>query len=90
MSEERTGDFMRLLIWMRTEEDAACLVQELTVYSPTRRRSALLLELPDNQGPAYLLGLLAAVETCLKAHDISSARIELDGKPYLLEPRPQD
>ena len=79
---------MRLQIWMRSEKDAACLVQELAVYSPKRTRSALRLELPDNQGPAYLLGLLAAVETCLRAHDISSARIELDGKPYMLEPRP--
>ena len=82
---------MRLLqIWMRSQEDAACLVRELAVYSPRRRRSALLLELPDDQGQAYLLGLLAALETCLRANDISSARIELDGKQYLLEARAKD
>jgi hypothetical protein len=34
-----------------------------------------------------VLGLLAALEICLRANDISSARIELDGKPYLLEAR---
>jgi hypothetical protein len=79
---------MRLLqIWMQSEEDATCLVRELAVYSPRRTRSALLLELPDDQGQAYLLGLLAALEVCLRSHDISSARIELDGKQYLLEAR---
>jgi hypothetical protein len=72
---------------MQSEEDAAFFVRELAVYSPRRRRSALLLELPDDQGQAYLLGLLAALETCLRANDISSARIELDGKQYLLEAR---
>jgi hypothetical protein len=79
---------MRLLqVWMRSEDDATCLVRELAVYSPRRRRSALLLELPDDQAQAYLLGLLAAIEACLRANDMSCARIELDGKQYLLEAR---
>jgi hypothetical protein len=76
---------MRLLqIRARTDHDAACLMRELAVYSPNRRRRALLIELPGDRSENHLLGLLAALETCLNAYDIPSVRIELDGKPYLL------
>ena len=34
-----------------------------------------------------MLGLLAAIETCLVANDIRSVRVELDGRPYLLAPQ---
>jgi hypothetical protein len=76
---------MRLLqIRARTDQDAAYLMRELAVYSPTRRRTALLIELPGDRLENHLLGLLAALETCLNAYDIPSVRVELDGKPYLL------
>jgi hypothetical protein len=85
MSGRGWGDLMRLLqIRARTDEDAACLMRELAVYSPKRRRRALLIELPGDRSENPLLGLLAALETCLNAYDIPSVRVELDGKPYLL------
>jgi hypothetical protein len=33
-----------------------------------------------------VLGLLAAVETCLTANDIRSVQVELDGRSYMLAP----
>ena len=78
---------MRLLhIRARTEADAACLMLELSVYAPKRMRRTILVELPE-RSETVLLGLLAAVETCLSANDIRSVRIELDGRSYLLTPK---
>ncbi len=77
---------MRLLqIRVRTDEDADCLVRELAVYSPKRSKRSILIEL-EERSQTDLLALLAAVETCLRANDIRSVRIELDGKKYTMAP----
>lgn len=76
---------MRLLhIYARTDAEAACLMRELLVYSPSRSRRTLLIELSVDQPERQLLGLLSAIETCLIANDIATVRVELDGRPYLL------
>ena len=76
---------MRLLqIRAQTDEDAACLMRELAVYSPKRSGKTLLLEVSADRPEQQLLGLLSATETCLSANDIRSVRVELDGQPYLL------
>ena len=59
-------------------------MRELIVYSPTRSRRTLLIELSADQPERQLFGLLSAIETCLIANDIASVRVELDGRPYLL------
>ncbi|MDP9222499.1 MAG: hypothetical protein M3P18_01320 [Actinomycetota bacterium] len=77
---------MRVLqIRSRTDADADCLMQELAAYSPTRSRAAILVEL-EERSEADLLGVLAAVETCLSANEIRSVRIQLDGRSYMLAP----
>jgi hypothetical protein len=79
---------MRLLhIRARTNENAACLMRELAVYSPSRSRTTLSIEVEGERTERHLLGLLAAIETCLNANDIRSVRVELDGRPYLLAQR---
>jgi len=60
-------------------------MRELAAYSPARSRRAITVELDDRSETA-VLGLLAAVETCLTANDIRSVRIELDGRSYMLAP----
>ena len=75
----------RLQIRARTNADADCLMRELAAYSPTRSRGAILVEL-DERSEADVLGVLAAVETCLSANDIRSVRIQLDGRSYMLAP----
>jgi hypothetical protein len=78
---------MRLLqIRGRNDADMQCLVRELAVYSPQRLRRSVLIEL-EHRSEAEVLGLLAAVETCLAANDIPNVRIELDGSAYVMEPR---
>lgn len=77
---------MRLLqIRTRTDQDADCLVRELAVYSPRRLRRSVLIEF-EQRSETDLLGLLSALETCLTANDISSVRIELDGRSYAMVP----
>jgi hypothetical protein len=44
----------------------------------------------EGRSEAEVLGLLAAVETCLSANDIPNVRIELDGGSYVMEPRRLD
>ena len=75
----------QLQIRARTDEDVDCLMRELAVYSPARSRRAITVELDDRSETA-VLGLLAAVETCLTANEIRSVRIELDGRSYMLAP----
>jgi hypothetical protein len=78
---------MRLLqIRAQSDEAVQCLVRELVVYSPQRLRRSVLIEL-EHRSEAEVLGLLAAVETCLAANDIPNVRIELDGSSYVMEPR---
>jgi hypothetical protein len=60
-------------------------MRELAAYSPTRSRSAILIEL-EERSETDVLGVLAAVETCLNANEIRSVRIQLDGRPYMLAP----
>jgi hypothetical protein len=58
---------MRLLqIRARSDEDVQCLVRDLAVYSPQRLCRSVLIEL-EHRSEAELLGLLAAIETCLPA-----------------------
>jgi hypothetical protein len=77
---------MRLLqVRARTDEDVECLMRELAQYSPTRSRRGILVEL-EERSESDLLGLLAAVETCLIANEIRSVRVELDGRSYMLAP----
>jgi hypothetical protein len=77
---------MRLLqIRARTDEDAECLLRVVAVYSPKRSSRSILIELQERT-QADLLGMLAALETCLSANDIRSVRIELDGKKYTMSP----
>jgi hypothetical protein len=67
-------------------EDADCLMLELAVYSPTRSRRSILVEL-DERSDTDLTALLAAVETCLRANNIRSVRVELDGRAFMLAPQ---
>ncbi len=77
---------MRLLqIRARTDADADCLMRELAAYSATRSRRAILVEL-EERSETDVLGVLAAVETCLSANEIRSVRIQLDGRSYMLAP----
>jgi hypothetical protein len=57
---------------------------ELAAYSPTRSGRTVTAKVEERE--TAVLGLLAAVETCLSANDIRSVRIELDGHSYLLAP----
>jgi hypothetical protein len=80
------GRFMRpLQIRARIDADADCLMRELAAYSPTRSRKAVLIEL-EERSEIDVLGILAAVETCLSANEIRSVRIQLDGRSYMLAP----
>ena len=77
---------MRLLkIRANTVADADCLMRELAAYAPTRSKRAVLVKL-DERSEADVLGVLAAVETCLRANEIRSVRVELDGGSYMLAP----
>ena len=79
---------MRLIhIRAGTEAEATCLMRELSVYDPKRSRRTILIELERDPSERLLLGLLAAIETCLVANDIRGVRVELDGRPYLLAPQ---
>jgi hypothetical protein len=60
-------------------------MRELAAFSPKRSQLAIGIEL-DERAEAPLLACLSALETCLLANDVPSVRVELDGKPYLLEP----
>lgn len=74
---------MRLFqIRARTDKDADCLMAELSSFSPRRARRSILVEVDSETN---VLAILSAVETCLAANDIPSARIELDGRAYMLE-----
>jgi len=65
---------LRLLqIRARTDADGDCLMLELAAYSPTRSRSGIQIEL-EERSEADVLGVLAAVETCLNANEIRSVR----------------
>jgi hypothetical protein len=79
---------MRLLqIRGRTDEDAECLMRELSAYAPKRTRGAIMVEI-EERSETDLLAVLAALESCLLANDIRSVRLELDGRPYMLAPSP--
>jgi hypothetical protein len=62
-------------------------MRELSAYSPTRTRRAILVEV-EERSETDLLAVLAALESCLLANDIRSVRLELDGRPYMLAPSP--
>jgi hypothetical protein len=80
------GGLMRLLqVRAKSEADADCLMRELAAHSPTRSLSCIQFEL-DERSETDVLGVLAAVETCLSANEIRSVSIELDGRSYMLAP----
>jgi hypothetical protein len=58
-------------------------MRELVAYSPIRSGRAVTVVLEERSETA-VLGLLAAVETCLAANEIRSVRVELDGRSYML------
>ena len=60
-------------------------MRELEAYAPARSRRAITVDL-DEPPETVVLGLLAAVETCLTANDIRSVHVELDGRSYMLAP----
>jgi hypothetical protein len=60
-------------------------MRELAAYLPTRSRRAIIVEI-DQRSETGVLGLLAAVETCLSANEIRSVQVELDGHSYMLAP----
>jgi hypothetical protein len=60
-------------------------MRELAAHSPTRSLSCIQFEL-DERSETDVLGVLAAVETCLSANEIRSVSIELDGRSYMLAP----
>jgi hypothetical protein len=61
-------------------------MRELGAYSPMRSGRSILVEI-EERSETTLLALLAAVETCLIANEISGVRLEVDGRRYLLAPR---
>jgi hypothetical protein len=75
----------QLRIRAKTDADADCLMRELAAHSPTRSPSCIQIEL-DERSETDVLGILAAVETCLSANEIRSVSIELDGRSYMLAP----
>jgi hypothetical protein len=58
---------------------------ELAAYTPTRAGAGIQIEI-EERSEADVLGVLAAVETCLSANEIRSVRLELDGRSYMLAP----
>jgi hypothetical protein len=60
-------------------------MRDLAAYAPARSGRTITIELKDGAETA-VLGLLAAVETCLTANEIRSVRVELDGRSYMLAP----
>jgi hypothetical protein len=60
-------------------------MRELAVYSPTRARRSIVVEL-EERSETDVLAVLTAVETCLSANEIRSVRVELDGSSYMLAP----
>jgi hypothetical protein len=56
------------------------------VYAPKRLRRAILIDV-DERSTSDLLALLSAIETCIAAIDITSVRVELDGRQYTLTSR---
>ena len=75
----------QLQIRARTEQDADCLMRELAAYSPTRTGRTISVEF-HHRSETGVLGVLAAVETCLSANEIRSVQVELDGRSYMLAP----
>jgi hypothetical protein len=73
----------QLKIRARRDKEAQCLMRELASYSPTQSHRTIVVELREGS-ETDVLGLLAAVETCLSANEIRSVHVELDGRSYLL------
>jgi hypothetical protein len=79
------GAMRQVKIRAHTNDDAERLMPELAQYAPKRSHRSVSIEL-DEGSQADLLGLLAAVETCLRANEIRSVRVEVDDHAYLLAP----
>jgi hypothetical protein len=77
---------MRLLkIRTRKEAELDCLMRELAPYSPIQLHRAIIIDLQDRPD-ADVLDILTTLETCVTAHNIPSARVELDGLRHRLAP----
>jgi hypothetical protein len=74
---------MRLVLRGRNSRDVDCLMRELAVYSPTRRRRAVVIDLGQG-GQLEMLGVLSAAKRCLETNQIPSVKVEIDGKGYLM------
>jgi hypothetical protein len=77
----------RFQIEARTDEDAVCLIRELAPYAPQVSGRSIVVEL-DERSASDLFALLAALDACLRANEIPSVRVEVDGRAYLLAPQP--
>jgi hypothetical protein len=77
---------MRLLkIRTRKEAELDYLMRELAPYSPIQLHRAIVIDLQD-RSDADILDILTTVQTCITAHKIPSARLELDGLKHRLAP----
>jgi hypothetical protein len=75
---------MRLLrIRALNDEHAECLLGDLAAYSPARTKRAIVIEL-DEASQSDLLAILTAVHECLRANEIRSVRLEVDGESYAM------
>jgi hypothetical protein len=59
-------------------------MRELAEFGPRRKRLSIQIDI-DERAESALVAALSGLETCLLANDIPSVRVDLDGKPYLLE-----
>ena len=71
----------------RSDADAGCLMRELGRFSPERELRTITIGLDDGAPTADLFAVLAAVDACLRANEIPSVRVELDGRVYMLVPQ---
>lgn len=62
-------------------------MRELGRFSPERELRTITIGLDDGAPTADLFAVLAAVDACLRANEIPSVRVELDGRVYMLVPQ---
>jgi hypothetical protein len=62
-------------------------MRELATFTPERERQTITVGLDDGAQAADLFAVPAAVDACLRANEIPSVRVELDGRVYMLAPQ---
>jgi hypothetical protein len=85
VQSEREGSMRLVQLRAPKDEDAACLMRELSVYAPRRAGRAIVIELEAST--VDLLALLSAIGTCVAANDIRSVFVDLEGEKYTLAAR---